>query len=65
MVHHFVPIFVRGIVCQFKDNVSQFKIANNLGLSPSTAHNIVKRLRESGEISVRKGEGRKTAAECA
>ena len=47
------------IVSQFKDNVSQRKIANNLGLSPSTVHNIVKRFRESGEISVRKGQGRK------
>ena len=42
-----------------KDNVSQCKIANNLGLSPSTVHNIVKRPRESGEISVCKGQGRK------
>ena len=47
------------IVSQFKDNVSQRKIAKNLGLSPSTVHNIVKRFRESGEISVRKGQGRK------
>ena len=46
------------IVSQFKDNASQRKIARNLGLSPSTVHNIVKRFRESGEISVRKGQGR-------
>ena len=45
------------IVSQFKDNVSQCKIAKNLGLSPSTVHNIVKRFRESGEILVRKGQG--------
>ena len=44
------------IVRQSKDNVSQRKIANNLGLSPSTVHNIVKRFREPGEISVRKGQ---------
>ena len=52
------------IVSQFKDNVSQCKIAKNLGLSPSTVHNIVKIFRESGEILVRKGQGRETAAEC-
>ena len=45
-------------VSQFKD-VSQRKIANNLVISPSTVHNIVKRFRESGEISVCKGQGRK------
>ena len=41
------------IVSQFKDNVSQRKIA------PSTVHNIVKTFRESGEILVRKGQGQK------
>ena len=45
------------IVSQFKDNVSQRKIPKNFGLLPSTVHNIVKRFRESGEISVRKGQG--------
>ena len=45
------------IVSQFKDNVSQRKIANNLGLSPSTVYNIVKPFRESGEILVREGQG--------
>ena len=45
------------IVSQFKDNVSQWKIANNLGLSQSTVHNIVKRFRESGKILVCKGQG--------
>ena len=34
------------IVSQFKDNVSQCKIAKYLGLSPSTVHNIMKRFRE-------------------
>ena len=33
--------------------------ANNLGLSPSTVHNIVKGFRESGEILVPKGQRRK------
>ena len=47
------------IVSQFKDNVSQCNIENNLGLSPSTVYNIVKRFRESGEISVHKGHGKK------
>ena len=47
------------IVSQFKDNVSRRKIARNLGLSPSTVHNLVKRFRESGEFSVHKGQGRK------
>ena len=47
------------IVSQFKHNVSQHKIAKNLGLSPSTVHNIVKIFRESGEIIVCKGQGQK------
>ena len=36
------------IVSQFKDNISQHKIENNLGLSPSTFHNNEKIVRESG-----------------
>lgn len=42
-----------------KKNVSQRKIGRDLGIPPSTVHNIVKRIRESGEITVRKGQGRK------
>ena len=42
------------IVSQFKDNVSQRGITKNLGLSPSTVQNIVKRSRESGELLLRK-----------
>ncbi len=42
------------IVKLFKNKISQCKIAKNLGLSPSTIHNIVKQFRESGEISVKK-----------
>ena len=34
------------------------RITKNLGLSPSILHNIVKRFRESGEISVCKGQER-------
>uniref|UniRef100_A0AAR2KFA0 Tc1-like transposase DDE domain-containing protein n=1 Tax=Pygocentrus nattereri TaxID=42514 RepID=A0AAR2KFA0_PYGNA len=33
--------------------------ARNLGISSSTVHNIIKRFRESGEISARKRQGRK------
>ena len=50
-------IICKRIVSQFKDNVSQCKITKNLGLSPSTVHNIVKRFKESGKILVRKGPG--------
>ena len=47
------------IVGQFKNNVSQSKIANNVGLSSSTVHTIVKRFRESGENLGHKGYGQK------
>jgi biotin operon repressor len=47
------------IIQEFQKNVSQSCIAKNLGLSTSTVHNIVKRFKESGEITVRKGQGRK------
>ena len=59
MVHHLVPNFVREFSGQFKDNVSQCKIAKNFCFSPSAIHNIVKRFSESGEISVCKRQGRK------
>ena len=52
------------IVIQFKYNVSQRKIANNLGLSLSIVHIIVKRFREAGEMSVRKGQGRQPLNAC-
>ncbi len=42
------------------EGVSQRKIAKSLKLSSSTLHNIIQRFRESGTISVRKGQGRKT-----
>ncbi len=46
-------------VKQIKNHISQCKIAKSLGLSPSTIHNIVKRFRESREITVHVGQGRK------
>ncbi len=49
----------RKIVEYFKNNVSQRQIAMALQISPSTVHNIIKRFRETGEISVRKGQGQK------
>ncbi len=39
----------------FKNNVPQRQIAKALQISSSTVHNIIKRFRETGEISVRKG----------
>ncbi len=49
----------RKIVEQYQKGVSQRKNAKSLKLS-STVHNIIQRFRESGTISVRKGQGRKT-----
>ncbi len=43
----------KKIVEYFKNNVLQCQI------SSSTVHNIIKRFRETGEISVRKGQGRR------
>ncbi len=45
---------------QYQKGVSQRKIAKSLKLSSSTVHNIIQRFRESGTISVHKGQGRKT-----
>ena len=45
------------IVEQFKNNVPQRTIARNLGISSSTVHNIIKRFRESGEITACKRQG--------
>ncbi|KAK3535320.1 hypothetical protein QTP70_007936 [Hemibagrus guttatus] len=44
----------------YQKGVSQRKIAKSLKLSSSTVHNIIQRFRESGTISVCKGQGRKT-----
>ncbi len=50
----------RKIVEQYQKGVSQRKIAKSLKISSSTVHNIIQRFRESGTISVHKGQGRKT-----
>ncbi len=47
----------KKIVEYFKNNVPQRQIAKALQISSSTVHNIIKRFRETGEISVRKGQG--------
>ncbi len=49
----------KKIVEYFKNNVPQCQIAKALQISPSTVHNIIKRFRETVEISVRKGQGRR------
>ncbi len=48
----------KKIVEYFKNNVLQCQIAKALQISSSTVHNIIKRFRETGEISVCKGQGR-------
>ncbi len=49
----------KKIVEYFKNNVLRRQIAKALQISSSTVHNIIKRFRETGEISVRKGQGRR------
>ncbi len=49
----------KKIVEYFKNNVPQRQIAKPLLISSSTVHNIIKRFRETGEISVRKGRDRR------
>ncbi len=49
----------KKIVEYIKNNVPQCQIAKALQISSSTMHNIIKRFRETGEISVRKGQGRR------
>ncbi len=46
------------IIEMFKNNVPKRKIGRDLDISPSTVHNIIKRFKKSGGISVRKGQGR-------
>ncbi len=50
----------KKIVEYFKNNVSQRQMAKVFQISPSIEHNIVKRFRETGEISVRKRQGRRS-----
>ncbi len=47
----------KKIVEYFKNNVPQCQIAKALQISSSSGHNIIKRFRETGEISVHKGQG--------
>ncbi len=56
------PIWERvskKIVEYFKNNVPQRQNAKALQISSSTVHNIIKSFRETGEISVRKVQGRR------
>ncbi len=46
----------KKIVEYFKNNVPQRQIAKALQITSSTVHNIIKTFRETGEISVRKGQ---------
>ncbi len=41
----------------FKNNVPQRQIAKVLQISSLTVHNIIKRFRKTGDVSVRKGQG--------
>ncbi len=49
----------KKIVEYFKNNVPQHPIAKALQISSFTVHNIIKRFRETGEISVLKGQDRR------
>ncbi len=49
----------KNIVEYFTNNVPQRQIAKALQISSSTVHNIIKIFRETGEISVRKGQGQR------
>ncbi len=49
----------KNIVEYFKNNVPQFQIAKGLLIVLSTEHKIIKIFRETGEILVRKGQGRR------
>ncbi len=42
-----------------KNNVPQYQTAKALQISSSKEHNIIKQFRETVEISVRKGQGRR------
>ncbi len=47
------------IVEHFKNNIPQHQTVKALQISSSTVHNIIKRFKEPGEISVRKRQGRR------
>ncbi len=50
---------ITNIVEYFINNVPQLQIAKALQISSSAVHNIIKRFRETEEISVSKGQGRR------
>ncbi len=50
----------KKIMEYFKNNVPQCQITKALQISSSTVDNIIKRFRETGDISVRKGQGRRS-----
>ena len=47
------------IIEMFKNSVTQRRIGRDLDISSSTVHNIIKRFKESGGVSVHKEQGRK------
>ncbi len=47
----------KKIVENFRNNVPQCQITKYLQIASYTVHNIIKRFRETEEISVRKGQG--------
>ncbi len=49
----------KKIVEYLKKNVPQRQITKDLQISSSTVHNIIRRFRETGEISVRKRQGQR------
>ncbi len=53
----------KKIVEYFKNNIPQCQVAKALQISSSTVHNIIKQFRETGEISVRKGQGQRPLLE--
>ncbi len=55
----------KNIVEYFKNNVPQHQTGKALQISSSTVHNIIKRFRETGEISVRKGQGQRLSDDTA
>ncbi len=55
----FVKECIKNIVEYFKNNIYQHQISKALQISTSTVHNFIKRFRETGEVSVCKGQGRR------
>ncbi len=49
----------KKIVEYFKNTVPRCQIAKTLQISSSTVHNIIKRFKETGEISVHKGQSQR------